>query len=298
MTIRFAKVRPEFYDQTAFPSGNPGSTPLGKFVKNLEGISIVRANREIDFGIFDFYDRVNNPFHRWWGCEICFDPVLDEVFGVSNNKQQVELHDDSTNRDIDAEDTIWDRLATEVKNTITRMVEANKELRKDSRTNPGEDSEPESTEPERIISQAENDLGDDEGAAQEERKNTSEEELEKRARQELIDQGNENPTIEDIRAILRKDTILSYVNLGRNGSFFDTDFSLGNVRIKINTAHIFYNEFISQMNEENKLAFELFIGALAQAINKTNVHNMDQNDELLQEWDTRLRRYLQQIRNN
>ena len=298
VTIRFAKVRPEFYDQTAFPIGNPGSTPLGKFVKNLEGISIVRANREIDFGIFDFYDRVNNPFHRWWGCEICFDPVLDEVFGVSNNKQQVELHDDSTNRDIDAEDTIWDRLATEVKNTITRMVEANKELRKDSRTNPGEDSEPESTEPERIISQAENDLGDDEGAAQEERKNTSEEELENRARQELIDQGNENPTIEDIRAILRKDTILSYVNLGRNGSFFDTDFSLGNVRIKINTAHIFYNEFISQMNEENKLAFELFIGALAQAINKTNVHNMDQNDELLQEWDTRLRRYLQQIRNN
>jgi hypothetical protein len=134
---------------------------------------------------------VNNPFHRWWGCEICFDPVLDEVFGVSNNKQQVELHDDSTNRDIDAEDTIWDRLATEVKNTITRMVEANKELRKDSRTNPGEDSEPESTEPERIISQAENDLGDDEGAAQEERKNTSEEELEKRARQELIDQGKD-----------------------------------------------------------------------------------------------------------
>ena len=52
------------------------------------------------------------------------------------------------------------------------------------------------------------------------------------------------------------------------------------------------------MNEENRLAFDLFIGALAQAINKTNVHNLEQNDELLQEWDTRLRRYLQKIRNN
>ena len=297
VTIRFAKVRSEFYDQTAFPSTNPGSTALGKFTKSLEGISIVRANREIDFGIFDFYDRENNPYHRWWGCEICFDPVLDEVFGVSNNKQQVELHDDSTNRDIDAEETIWDKLSTEVSGTIKRMVEANKELRKDTRRKTTEESEPESTEPERIIAKAETDLGDDEGAAQEERKNTSEEELESRARQELIDQGNENPTIDDIRAILKKDTILTYVNLGRNGAFFDTDFSLGNVRIKINTAHIFFNEFISQMNEENKLAFELFIGALAQAINKTNVHNIEQNDELVREWDTRLRRYLQQIRN-
>ena len=104
--IRFSKVRAEFYDQTAIPTGDPGSKPLGKYVKKLEGISVVRAGREIDFGSFDFYDKTNNPYHRWWGCEICFDPVLDEVFGVANNKQQVELRDNREDKDPDAEDSL------------------------------------------------------------------------------------------------------------------------------------------------------------------------------------------------
>lgn len=296
VTIRFSVVRPEFYDQTAIPSGEPGSKPIGKFTKKLEGISIVRANREIDFGIFDFYERMNNPYHRWWGCEICFDPVLDEIFGVSNNKQQVELYNDHTNIDIDAEESLWDKLAQIVGGTIKEMNVRNQTMRHGSRSK--SDNESESTEPERIISAAEDEIGDHEGAAQEERKLTSDEELEDRARHQLIEQGVENPTIDQIRAVLRKDTTLIYSNLGRNSAFLDTNFSLGNVLIKINTAHIFYNEFISKMSDENKLAFELFIGALAQAINKTNVHNCDENDQLLQEWDIRLKRYLQQIKSN
>lgn len=294
VVIRYSKVRPEFYDQTAFPTENPGRTPLGQHVKKLEGISVVRAGREIDFGVFDFYERVNNPYHRWWGCEICFDPVLDETFGVANNKQQVELRDEHVSGDQDADESIWDRLAAEIQGTIKKMVAANKELRKDSRSANGENDD--TTEPERIIGEAEKGLGDDEGAAQEEQAHTPEEELEERARQYLIDKGEEDPTIEQIRSILRKDTILDYVNLGRNGSFIDTDFSLGNVNVRINVSHIFYSEFIEKMDDETKLAFELFIGALAQAINKTNVRQEDENDRLMQEWDIRLKRYLEQIK--
>jgi hypothetical protein len=57
VTLRFTKVRAEFYDQTAIPSGDPGSKAIGKYTKKLEGISVVRAGREIDFGAFDFYDK-------------------------------------------------------------------------------------------------------------------------------------------------------------------------------------------------------------------------------------------------
>lgn len=296
VTIRFSKVRAEFYDQTAFPTGDPGGKPMGSYIKRLEGVSVVRANREIDFGHFNFYDRTNSPYHRWWGCEICFDPVLDEIFGVANNKQQVELRDDREDRDEDAEKAIWDRLAEIIKPTINKMVHDNKVLRKGSRTN--SDDAPIDSEPERIIGGVEERIGDSEGAAQEEKNNTTEEEREERARQHLIEQGIENPTIEQIRAVLNKDMTILYANIGRNGSFVDTDFSLGNVTVKINTAHIFYSEFIEKMDEENRLAFELFIGALAQAINKTNIHNADENDQLIQVWDYRLKQYLQQIRNN
>lgn len=289
--IRFSKVRAEFYDQTAIPTGDPGSKPLGKYVKKLEGISVVRAGREIDFGSFDFYDKTNNPYHRWWGCEICFDPVLDEVFGVANNKQQVELRDNREDKDPDAEDSLWDKLAIIITQTISKMVAENKELRKGSRSEEDDNK----SDSEKIISDVEQSLGDEEGQAQEERKKNSEEVLEERAKEFLQDQGNENPTIDQIRALLDKDVTIQYKKISKMSPFMDLDFGMGNVVITINTAHIFYDEFVSKMGDENRVAFELFIGALSKAVNKTNVHNVEQNDQLLAEWDYRLKQYLQQI---
>ena len=91
---------------------------------------------------------------------------------------------------------------------------------------------------------------------------------------------------------------IRYMKAGRNSPFVDTDFSLGNVTVTINTEHIFYNEFIAKMNDDSKVAFELFIGAFAKAIDKTNIHNSDENDELISEWNRRLVYYLKQIKNN
>lgn len=295
--IRFSKVRPEFYDQTAIPTGDPGSKPIGKYAKKLEGISIVRAGREIDFGAFDFYDKTNNPYHRWWGCEICFDPVLDELFGVANNKQQVELRDDSEpeigpNNEVIL--PLWNKLAQIIQPTIKKMVEDNKVLRKGSRVSGNEDvgGSPANS----IVSAVEN-LEDHKGSETNQvTQTTSIEALEKKAEQVLIDHGIEAPTNEQIRAFLSRELTFEYSNLGRNGAFIDTDFSLGHVNVTVNTAHIFYNEFISKMPEESKLAFELFIAALAKAIDLTNIHNSDQNDELLQHWDHRLKSYLKQIK--
>lgn len=65
-----------------------GNSEVGKHYGNNSGISFVRAGREIDFGAFGFLD-ASDPRNRWWGAEIRFDPVLDELFGVTNNKQEV-----------------------------------------------------------------------------------------------------------------------------------------------------------------------------------------------------------------
>lgn len=134
--IRFTKVRAEFYDQTAISNGDPGSRPIGKYVKKLEGISVVRAGREIDFGAFDFYDQTNNPYHRWWGCEIQFGPELDEVFQVPLNKQFVELKDDAepairANNELVL--PLWNRLAQVIQPTIIKMIADNKVLRRSAR---------------------------------------------------------------------------------------------------------------------------------------------------------------------
>jgi len=62
-----------------------GEKPYGKHAKNNIGVSIVRANREIELqtGWCVQYD----PRERWWKVEVDFPPALDDVFGMTNNKQ-------------------------------------------------------------------------------------------------------------------------------------------------------------------------------------------------------------------
>lgn len=78
ITLSIAKEAREGY--------NPGDKPHGKHASTNVGISIMRADRELDLqrkGWTTSY----NPVERWWGAEIDFPPSLDEVFGVPNNKQ-------------------------------------------------------------------------------------------------------------------------------------------------------------------------------------------------------------------
>ena len=297
--IHFSKVRNEFYDQTAISSGDPGNKPIGKYTKKLEGISIVRSGREIDFGVFDFYDKTNHPYHRWWGCEICFEPVLDELFGVANNKQQVELRNDSeteTNLDIDSDLPLWIRLSRIISPTIKKMVADNKVLRKSSRSGKTEDVT--DTPVNNVVSGVEQNEDNEGSVSTQTAETTDTKTRESEAEQYLIDHGVNSPTRDQIKALLAKELILEYRNIGRTNSFIDTDFSLGNVLVTINTEHIFYNEFISKMPEDSKLAFELFIASLAKAIDLTNVNNSDQNDELMENWDNRLKKYLRQIKSD
>lgn len=62
-----------------------GHTKYGRHAAGNLGVSVLRAGREImlDQGWCNGYD----PRERWWGAEVEFPPSLDELFGVTNNKQ-------------------------------------------------------------------------------------------------------------------------------------------------------------------------------------------------------------------
>lgn len=84
--VRMSWARPEtLTDDTS----DRGSKPYGKHAAKNLGLSIVRAGRELDLdrGWTNSYD----PTERWWGAEIEFPPALDEVFGVTNNKQSATI---------------------------------------------------------------------------------------------------------------------------------------------------------------------------------------------------------------
>ena len=50
-----------------------------------QGVSIVRAGRELELS--QAWVNSYEPEERWWSVEVEFDPILDEIFGVVNNKQ-------------------------------------------------------------------------------------------------------------------------------------------------------------------------------------------------------------------
>ena len=68
---------------------------LGNDEKRLRGIakgagvSVVRAGREVDYGWFFLTGKRRENYDDWWRCEVAFDPVLDEAFGITHSKQQI-----------------------------------------------------------------------------------------------------------------------------------------------------------------------------------------------------------------
>lgn len=84
VTVRFSYAKEEA--RQLGPKGQqPGAMPHGQHAAKNVGISIVRAGRELDLD--QTWVSRHDPVERWWGVEIEFPPSLDELFGVTNNKQ-------------------------------------------------------------------------------------------------------------------------------------------------------------------------------------------------------------------
>jgi len=58
-------------------------------IANAAGVSIVRSNREVDYGWFFMGAKRRENYDDWWRAEVAFDPVLDEAFGITHTKQQI-----------------------------------------------------------------------------------------------------------------------------------------------------------------------------------------------------------------
>ncbi len=86
IVVRMSWARPETVPQDR---SDRGSKPYGKHAAKNLGLSIVRAGRELDLD--SAWTNSYDPTERWWGVEVEFPPALDEVFGVTNNKQSTTI---------------------------------------------------------------------------------------------------------------------------------------------------------------------------------------------------------------
>jgi hypothetical protein len=84
VTVRFSEL--PVLDWHKLP--NDEKRKLG--VSNGAGVSVVRSGREIDYGWFFMPGKRRENYDDWWRCEVRFDPVLDEAFGITHTKQQIQ----------------------------------------------------------------------------------------------------------------------------------------------------------------------------------------------------------------
>lgn len=96
VAIRFSYAREEA--RTGYAAA--GATPHGRHAGNNVGVSIMRAGRELELS--QAWTNTYDPRERWWGVEVEFPPALDEVFGVSNNKQSARHFTEVAEKGIDA----------------------------------------------------------------------------------------------------------------------------------------------------------------------------------------------------
>ena len=96
ITVELEEGGPSYTIMTRFSVATPetivlagtaqrGETVYGKDAASNIGLSLLRAGREL---VLDpTWTIPYDPRERWWGCEVEFPADLDEVFGVTNNKQ-------------------------------------------------------------------------------------------------------------------------------------------------------------------------------------------------------------------
>lgn len=289
--LTFSIVKEKFYDVDHMTNPNPGNTPMGTFVGQLEGISVVREGREIDFGEFGFYSDKNSPFHRWWGCEISFERDLDQVFKVANNKQHVELIKlDGADYEEEEFKPVWLQLEKIITDKISEMQKRNKELRKGSRTNTST-----TTPAEETATKAEegSDVPTESGEI---RKTKTEEELKKAAEEILQERGNESPQEEETKQLLLQKVVIQEEDVSKYTSdLFMLSVDTGICICTINTGSLYYDRYVTGMGDEAKLAFELLLASFVRTIDEAAPEKRPSYKKLMSEWNFKLNKYLSEF---
>jgi len=90
------RLRFSYAKEEARNARNAGSTAYGKHAARNIGVSLVRAGRELDMD--QAFVSTSEARDRWWGVEVDFPPSLDELFGVTNNKQSARNFSDIASR--------------------------------------------------------------------------------------------------------------------------------------------------------------------------------------------------------
>lgn len=246
---------------------NAGSYPHGKHAARNVGVSIVRAERELDLDLS--WSSPSDPRERWWGVEINFPPALDDLFGVTNNKQSARnftelakvdlesLLEDNQSLELAMQEMSADedpqlpllQIANHIRKNITSMaavIRAQTERTKADTRYDVNEAEKKATE---IIRERQKEGFEGESDSQED---TPPEQRQEEIAQELIGEGVAKKTAEELAATtVNQNLKFTFANANiTTPAFFDVKSRGGSMIVSLNVNHPAYTHLIEILDED------------------------------------------------
>jgi len=131
------------------------------------------------------------------------------------------------------------------------------------------------------------------GESEEIRETKSKEEIERVAEEILLARGNEEPKKEEKEKIIFQKVIIKEESLGQyTQNLFTYSVDTGFCICSINTDSIYYDKYVSLMDEEAKNAFKLLLASFVRTINEAAPEKRTTYKGLMNEWNYKLNKYL------
>lgn len=296
-----------------------GSSPIGKHAAKNQGVSVVRAKRELEMN--HSFDNRYDPRERWWGVEVAFEPELDDVFGVTNNKQaatafyQMDLDEDAKVegltpgqfrdqlRENDDPRLVIYEISNQIRRNLKTLREQIQRMMIGARR-PGEVVAPPGSAEEiatRATRKRREQLGDRGRSDQEEQMATPERTAE--LAQELIAEGVDETTATQVAVqAVRSNIKFLFQDAEIPGtSFFDIKSKAGTIIININTRHPASEHLFELLRANNTepdpptlKALKLLLTAWARLEDESGDARRQQLEDIRQDWGRLARDFLQE----
>lgn len=198
-----------------------------------KGFSVVRAGREIEVTDQHFYAGrggekdgriINND--SWWSCEISFDPVLDEVFGVTHTKQEIHPNMDTLQK-----------IRQHITDTIPTLRDEYDRLRKKKTPAKTHPSEEKAAKNDKFLTPVPEVTQDPV-------------EVEKKTAHYAENYKRENETEDEARARVQGKLYTIELESAKEGPFYRIECLLGSIIVYVNTDHEFYTELYSKVEDD------------------------------------------------
>jgi hypothetical protein len=255
--LRFSYMHPLFQKD---PAGKLGKARLGIMKENNGYLIVTRAGRQIDLVARPHYAReaenltiVN--YDRNWAVELDFDPVLDEEFGITVNKQQVTLTE-----------WMWQKLSDEKLPSIITGLRSRTKKEIDDLKEPEDNPKAPPRTSEQVMKEATKFSTRGKPKPSQEQQEAAREklepEVEKKAREENVSQQEAMETI--LAQQQSRPFVFAFESL-EGAPFYRVEQYGIQTRVWINRRHRFYTDIYAPLERDARVrsAIELLIFVLA-----------------------------------